>query len=148
MNALPARPSPRLFRKEGLRWPRFVRNGFSLGCSALALADYVRINTCKSNGEEQRTVGGGLGLPSESSTFVLVRLASCSRRKARSRRSFSIPRWVRSSRTRAASLDSSTSFMRALSWRHFRRYASSTEGGRGGGIAPVRSVRLAFSGTF
>jgi len=50
--ALPARPSPRLVRKEGLRWPRFVRRGFSLG------------------------VGGGLGLPSESSTLVLVRFAS------------------------------------------------------------------------
>lgn len=23
--------SPRVFRKEGLRWPRFVRNGFSCG---------------------------------------------------------------------------------------------------------------------
>ena len=32
MNALPARPSPRFWRKDGLRWPRLVRRGFSLGC--------------------------------------------------------------------------------------------------------------------
>jgi hypothetical protein len=81
------------------------------------------------------TVGGGLGLPSESSTFALVRLASCSSRKARSNRIFSTWRLRRARRSLAASFDSSTSFVRCLSCMHFRRYASSTEGGSAGGAA-------------
>lgn len=87
----------------------------------------------------RRTVGGGLGLPSESSTLALVRLESCSSRNARSMRSFSTWRLMRVSRSLAASLASSTSFVRFLSWTHFRRYASSTEGGSDGGMADFDS---------
>ena len=93
-------------------------------------------------GTRKRTVGGGLGLPSESSTLVLVRFASCSRRKARSNRILSIARCRRTSRAREASLASSTSFMRCLSWMHLRRYASSTDGGSGGGTEPVGKRNL------
>lgn len=67
------------------------------------------------------TVGGGLGLPSESSTFVLVRLASCSSRNARSSRIFSTWRLSRARRSLAASFASSTSLVRCFSWMHFRR---------------------------
>ena len=83
-----------------------------------------------------RTVGGGLGLPSESSTFVEVRFASCSRRKARSKRNLSMPRFMRCSRTIEAALASSTSFIRCFNWMHFLLYDSSTEGGSEGGMGP------------
>lgn len=126
---------------EGFRCPRLMRSGFSLGCGG---DDVVLMLVGRARGallavpETQLscwelTVGGGLGLPSESSTFALVRLASCSRRKARSNRIFSTWRLRRASRSRAASFDSSTSFVRCFSWMHFRRYASSTVGGSGGG---------------
>jgi hypothetical protein len=85
------------------------------------------------------TVGGGLGLPSESSTFVLVRRDSCSSRKARSSLIFSTWRLSRLRRNLAASLASSTSVVRCLSWMHFRRYASSTDGGSAGGTELART---------
>lgn len=135
------RPGSILARNEGLRWPRFVLRGFSLGCEASWLNSCftllrMEVETGQCGGRDHlRTVGGGLGLPSESSTFVLVRFANCSSRKARSRRSFSMPRCMRARRTEAAVLASSTSFMRCLSWIHFLRYDSSTEGGSVGGIA-------------
>jgi hypothetical protein len=50
------------------------------------------------------TVGGGLGLPSESSTFVLVRFESCSRRKALSSRILLTARSRRETLTRERSL--------------------------------------------
>lgn len=61
------------------------------------------------------TVGGGLGDPSESSTFVLVRFDICSNKKARSRRILLIARRIRDNLRRAASFASSTSFIRVLS---------------------------------
>jgi hypothetical protein len=95
-----------------------------------------------------RTVGGGLGLPSESSTFVLVRLASCSSKNALSILSFSTWRFILARRRRAASLASSTSVVRLLRRMHLRRYASSTEGGRDGGTAgsALTSAILRFGG--
>lgn len=81
------------------------------------------------------TVGGGLGLPSESSTLALVRLESCSSRNALSTRSFSTCRLILARRNLAASLASSTSFVRFFSCTHLRRYASSTDGGSDGGTA-------------
>lgn len=61
------------------------------------------------------TVGGGLGLPSESSTLVLVRFAIWSRMIARSRRNFWIWRLSRESRSRYPSFSSSISLDRSLS---------------------------------
>jgi hypothetical protein len=85
-------------------------------------------------GDGERTVGGGLGEPSESSTFVLVRFASCSSKKARSSRILSIDRCILDNLRRAASLASSTSFMRAFNSIHLRLYDSSTDGGSVGGF--------------
>jgi hypothetical protein len=38
-NALPAEGSPRFVKKDGLRWPRFVRRGFSFGCISFRRVD-------------------------------------------------------------------------------------------------------------
>jgi hypothetical protein len=37
MNVVPVRPSVRFAKNEGLRWPRLVRRGFSLGLVVLVL---------------------------------------------------------------------------------------------------------------
>jgi hypothetical protein len=133
--------SERSIREEGEgRGPflplcgRLMRSGLSSGCEESSVSTgRKRRRFGRDVGE--RTVGGGLGLPSESSTLVLVRFCICSRRKARSRRSFWTCLLSRVVRTLYASFSSSISLVRSFNCIHFRRYASSTVGGRDGGFA-------------
>ena len=76
------------------------------------------------------TVGGGDGLPSESSTLASVRSSSCCNRNARSSLARWIPRRDRCIRKTSTSLDSSISLIRFLISMHFWRYEFSTEIGR------------------
>lgn len=110
-------------RADGLRWPRFMRRGFSFGyVVASAFPSSIAQRTFKRGPRGQKhTVGGGLGLPSESSTFMLVRLATCSSKNALSTRSLSSWRRRRCRRSLAASLCSSIWLYRWRSWQHFRR---------------------------
>lgn len=72
-------------------------------------------------GRADLTVGGGLGLPSESSTRASVRFSSCSSRKARSRRMRWMARRARWMREVRRSLLFSISEMRFLISLHFWR---------------------------
>lgn len=107
----------RFGRIEAFLWPLLRRNGFSFGCRGLSKWVLKVVGLASS----RLTVGGGLGLPSESSTLVLVLLASCSSKNARSRRILATWRFMRSRRARAASFSDSTSLVRCLSWMHFLR---------------------------
>ena len=77
-------------------------------------------------------MGGGLGLPSESSTRGSVRFSSCSSRKARSSRMRWMERRARWMRDVSRSLLLSISPMRFLISLHFWRYDSSTDAGSAG----------------
>jgi hypothetical protein len=94
------------------------------------------MKTCRRYGKVKRmrkffrTVGGGLGLPSESSTLASVRLSICSSKKARSSRMRWMARRARWIREVRISLEFSISPIRFFISLHFWRYDCSTDAGR------------------